>query len=117
MVPKAKKYFFQLTEIRKESFNKALEDIQKIRPTVIYSRYFMSDPLSVAFLKQVPKEIPVVLESQAIVPKELIIQRKFRYYVIEMLFRRSFSRKIEGIIGVTNEISKHEKTQHLQSTT
>jgi len=112
MVPKAKKYFFQLTEIRKESFNKALEDIQRIRPTVIYSRYFMSDPLSVAFLKQVPKEIPVVLESQAIVPKELIIQRKFRYYVIEMLFRRSFSRKIEGIIGVTNEISKYEKKRN-----
>ncbi len=91
MVPKAKNYFFQLTEIRKGSFKKVLADIQRIRPAVIYARYFMSDPLSVAFIKQASKEIPVVVESQAIVPKELIMQRKFHYYVIDMLFRRSFS--------------------------
>jgi len=72
----------------------------------------MSDPLSVTFLKKIPRKIPIVLESQAIVPKELLQQKKYHYYFIEKLFHRALSPYITGVIGVTDEITKYEKEKN-----
>jgi len=110
--PKAGTYTKQLLEIRRRSFERAITDIRSSNPDLIYSRYFMSDPLSIMFLKKIPRKIPVIFESQAIVPKELLQQKKYHYYLFEKLFHRALSPYVTGIIGVTDEIAKYEKRKN-----
>jgi len=64
------------------------------------------------FLKKIPRKIPVILESQAIVPKELLQQKKYHYYLSEKLFHRALSPYVTGIIGVTDEIAEYEKRKN-----
>lgn len=81
--------------------------IDSKQDTVIYLRYLLSDPLFYFFIRSERKAI-VITEHQSLEPHELLIQKKYKKYLLETFFGKYSLKHVNAIAGVTEEICRFE---------
>ncbi len=105
--PKSNRYILQLFEVRNHSFQMAMKKIEELRPDVIYSRYMGGGPHAIQFAKKARSFSPLILEIQAIVTKELAMQKKWAFLAMETFFGRQVIRKANALIANTHSVKDY----------
>lgn len=94
-------------------FKTSLRAIEAYKPDAIYIRYPLSRPSFILFLRQVKNQYPdlkVIVEKQTVEVTELWLTKSIRNTLLvaqEMLFRKHVLKKIDVVIGVTQQICRH----------
>jgi len=105
--PQSKRYILQLSEVRKRSFQMAINKLEDLNPDIIYSRYMGGGPHAIRFAKKARSFCPLILEFQAIVTKELAMQKKWAFLAMESLFGRHVIKKANAIVANTHFVKDY----------
>jgi glycosyltransferase involved in cell wall biosynthesis len=77
---------------------------------VVYIRYPYPSPFFLSLLAR-PRDSLIVTEHETVEPLEYRMQKKFLYVLADFLLGRAIRRRIDAFVGVTEEITDHQRNR------